>query len=77
MVNAKLSEGINFGDDMARAVVMVGLPFPHAGDAELKEKMKFFWIENMVPVQMQEAILRRSLHESCQPVYRSSCKTSE
>ena len=41
VVNAKLSEGINFGDDMARAVVMVGLPFPHAGDAELKEKMNF------------------------------------
>ena len=43
-ISFMLSEGINFGDDMARAVVMVGLPFPHAGDAELKEKMNFFLI---------------------------------
>ena len=41
VVNGKMSEGINFGDDMARAVVMIGLPFANASDCELKEKMNF------------------------------------
>eukprot|EP00505_MAST-04D_sp_SCG-Rhode-Island_P001470 Stramenopile-MAST_4_protein_1470 len=41
VVNGKMSEGINFGDDMARAVVMVGLPFANSSDSELKEKIKF------------------------------------
>ena len=36
-----MSEGINFCDDLARVVVMVGLPYPNARSAELKEKMSF------------------------------------
>lgn len=41
VVGGKLSEGINFADDLARAVVMLGLPFPPAGSAELQERMRF------------------------------------
>ncbi|KDN45742.1 DNA repair helicase [Tilletiaria anomala UBC 951] len=41
VVGAKLSEGINFSDRLARAVVMVGLPFPNAASAELVERMRF------------------------------------
>ncbi|GAA5887482.1 hypothetical protein JCM16303_003432 [Sporobolomyces ruberrimus] len=41
VVGAKLSEGINFADDMARAVVVCGIPYPNAASAELKERMNY------------------------------------
>lgn len=41
VVGGKLSEGINFANDLARAVVMLGLPFPYAGSVELQERMRF------------------------------------
>lgn len=41
VVNAKLSEGINFADNLARCVVMVGLPFPNAKSKELAERMEY------------------------------------
>jgi chromosome transmission fidelity protein 1 len=39
VVGGKMSEGINFSDDMARCVVLVGLPYPDITDPELLEKM--------------------------------------
>jgi len=39
VVGGKMSEGINFSNDMARCVVVVGLPYPDITDPELKEKM--------------------------------------
>lgn len=40
-MGAKLSEGLNFSDDLARAVVIVGLPYPNRSSPGLKERMKF------------------------------------
>jgi len=37
----KVSEGIDFTDEMARAVVVVGIPFPQAFDVRVKAKRKF------------------------------------
>jgi len=41
VVGAKLSEGLNFADDLARAVVVVGLPYPNLASAELQERLKY------------------------------------
>lgn len=41
VVGGKVSEGINFRDDMCRCVVVVGLPYPNPQDPVLLEKMKY------------------------------------
>ena len=41
VINGKLSEGINFSDELARCVVVVGLPYPDVRDPVLQEKMRY------------------------------------
>ncbi|KAL9711123.1 ATP-dependent DNA helicase chl1 [Leucoagaricus gongylophorus] len=41
VIGAKLSEGLNFSDDLARAVIVIGLPFANLGSPELKERLKY------------------------------------
>lgn len=41
VIGGKLSEGLNFSDDLGRCVCVIGLPFPNKSNPELAEKMKY------------------------------------
>lgn len=62
VVGAKLSEGLNFTDDLARAVIMVGLPYPNASSPELKERLKY--VSNLSKQKGEKEDAGRELYEN-------------
>jgi chromosome transmission fidelity protein 1 len=41
VIGGRLSEGINFSDNLARCVAIVGMPYPDRNDPVLKEKLRY------------------------------------
>ena len=42
VIGGKLSEGINFSDDIARILIVIGMPYSNIQSIEIKEKMHFY-----------------------------------
>ena len=49
-----MSEGINFSDDLARGVAVVGLPYPNPSDPELVERMAYLDRRGAANVNQQQ-----------------------
>lgn len=42
VIGGKLSEGINFSDNIARVLIVVGMPYSNIKAIEIREKMKYY-----------------------------------
>ncbi|ODV96354.1 hypothetical protein PACTADRAFT_41907 [Pachysolen tannophilus NRRL Y-2460] len=68
VVGGKLSEGINFSDNLARAVIMIGLPFPNLFSGEIISKRKYIYDQVFAKTQNKQMSL-----EACTHFYENIC----
>ncbi|KUF97131.1 Drug/Metabolite Transporter (DMT) Superfamily [Phytophthora nicotianae] len=74
VVGGKMSEGINFSDELARCVVMVGMPYPNARDAELVAKMAFLDKRNPGSGrQFYKSLCMKALNQSIAQQFAVAC----
>lgn len=70
VVGAKLSEGLNFTDDLARAVIIVGLPFANLASAELRERMNYV---NRLEQQRGQGPKKTGVKDAGTELYENMC----
>uniref|UniRef100_A0A8B9UA45 ATP-dependent DNA helicase DDX11 n=1 Tax=Anas zonorhyncha TaxID=75864 RepID=A0A8B9UA45_9AVES len=70
VVGGKMSEGINFSDDLGRCVIMVGMPYPNIKSPELQEKMT--WLDKTMPRAAGPAPSRVLIENLCMKAVNQS-----
>ncbi|NXN13715.1 DDX11 helicase, partial [Indicator maculatus] len=70
VVGGKMSEGINFSDELGRCVVMVGLPYPNIKSPELQEKMA--WLDKTMPRAAGQAPSKVLIENLCMKAVNQS-----
>ncbi|KAI1238803.1 putative ATP-dependent RNA helicase DDX11-like protein 8, partial [Lamprotornis superbus] len=70
VVGGKMSEGINFSDDLGRCVIMVGMPYPNIRSPELQEKMT--WLDKTMPRAAGQAPSRVLIENLCMKAVNQS-----
>ena len=58
LAGGKLSEGLNFSDDLGRCVIVVGMPYPNIKSPELQEKMSY----------LNAKVVSKCLSSVCTPI---------
>ena len=65
IIGGKLSEGINFSDNLGRCVIVFGMPYPDMRDQVLQEKLKF--ADSIRPnsrMEVYEAMCMKAVNQS-------------
>ncbi|XP_015264201.1 PREDICTED: probable ATP-dependent RNA helicase DDX11 [Gekko japonicus] len=70
VVGGKMSEGINFSDDLGRSVIMVGMPYPNIKSPELQEKMAY--LDKTMPKTAGQAPGRMLIENLCMKAVNQS-----
>nr|XP_028601374.1 ATP-dependent DNA helicase DDX11 isoform X2 [Podarcis muralis] len=70
VVGGKMSEGINFSDDLGRCVIMVGMPYPNIKSPELQEKMAY--LDKTMPKTTGQAPGRTLIENLCMKAVNQS-----
>ncbi|KAI4523602.1 DNA repair helicase [Schizophyllum commune Loenen D] len=73
VIGAKLSEGLNFADDLARSVVIIGMPYANLGSAELKERMSYVKRLEERRVRENKQVREKGSKDAAAELYENMC----
>jgi Rad3-related DNA helicases len=73
VVGGKLSEGINFSDQLGRGVLIIGLPFPNIRSAVWQAKIKYIEEKTFKNTAGTESAKKASATAAGRDYYENSC----